>query len=82
MYQLPNKPKGRNLDFLINYHGKLQDLYYYEKIWNPMKACGKAEELIYKFKDVLPDLEKDKEIYFYLLGKMWACHDYLEGDDQ
>lgn len=27
-------------------------------------------------------IEKDKEIYFYLLGKMWACHDYLEGEDQ
>lgn len=82
MYQLPDKPKGRNLDFLINYHGKLQDLYNYEKVWDSIEACGRAESFIYKFKDVLPDAEKDNDTHFYLLGKMWACHDYLEGEDQ
>ena len=82
MYQLPDKPKEKNLDFLISYHGKLQDLYNYEKIWNSMEACGKAEELIYKFKEILSNLEKDKGLYFYWLGKLWACHDYLEGENQ
>jgi len=82
MYQLPDKPKEKNLDFLIDYHGKLQDLYNYEKVWDSMEACGRAESFIYKFKDILPGLEKDKEIYFYLLGKLWACHDYLEGEDE
>lgn len=82
MYQLPDKPKEKNLDFLIDYHGKLQDLYNYEKVWDSMEACGRAESFIYKFKDILPGLEKDKEIYFYLLGKLWTCHDYLEGEDE
>lgn len=82
MYQLPDKPKGRNLDFLTSYHDKLRELYNYEKVWNSMEACGRAESFIYKFKDTLPYAEKDNEIYFYLLGKLWACHDYLEGEDE
>lgn len=82
MYQLPDKPKEKNLDFLISYYGQLRDLYNYEKVWDSMEACGKAESFDYQLKNILPDLEKDKETYFYLLGKLWACHDYLEGEDQ
>lgn len=82
MYELPDKPKERNLDFLTGYHDKLRELYNYEKDWYSMEARGRAEKFIYEFKDILPDAKKDNEIYSYLLGKLWACHDYLEGEDQ
>lgn len=82
MYELPEKPKERNLDFLTSYYNKLNELYSYENIRDSMVACKGAELFIYKFNDILPGLEKDKEIYFYLLGKLWACHDYLEGEDE
>lgn len=81
MYQLPNKPKGRNLDFLTSYHKELGKLYNYENDCDSMNARGLAESFIYNFKDDLPDNKKNS-CYCYLLGKLWACHDYLEGDEE
>lgn len=80
MYQLPDKPKERNLDFLTGYHERLRQLFGCENAWNSLDACQEAESFIYEFKDILPDMDDDKECYFYLLGKLWACHDYLEGN--
>ena len=69
MYQLPNKPKGRNLDFLTSYHDKLRELYNYEKVWDSMEACGRAESFIYKFKDTLPYAEKIRRSTFTYWAK-------------
>lgn len=82
MYQLPDKPKERNLYFLTGYHGRLRQLFGCEYAWDSLDACQEAESFIYEFKDKLPDVDDDKEGYFYLLGKLWACHDYLEGEDR
>lgn len=101
MYQLPDKPKEENLDFLISYYERLRELYNYEFGWSSMNARVIAESFIYKFKDIIPGNQKDSIYglyacdhrsggrvcqscfcYWYLLGKLWACHDYLEGEDQ
>jgi hypothetical protein len=76
MYQLPDKPKEKNLDFLISYYERLRELYNYEFGWSSMDARVIAESFIYKSGN-----QKDS-CYWYLLGKLWACHDYLEGEDQ
>lgn len=82
MYQLPDKPKGRILFFLIGYHYGLSRLYNKENIWDSKEARDDAENYIYDTKDNLPDKSDEKDEYFYILGRLWACHDYLEGADQ
>lgn len=81
MYKLDDKPKERNLNFLTSYYEKLIQLYKCEDVWDSMNVRREAESFIYYFKDILPDKEKDNDTYFYMLGKLWACHDYLEGDE-
>lgn len=82
MYELPDKPKERNLFFLTGYYCGLSWLYSEENIWDSKKARESAEQFIYGVKYLLPDKDDDKDEYFYLLGKLWACHDYLEGEDR
>lgn len=82
MYQLDEKPKERNANFLSGYHGKMSSLYNDECIWDSMRARENAEKSIYDTKDELSDKGDEKDDYFYQLGKLWACHDYLEGADQ
>lgn len=82
MYQLEEKPKERNTNFLSGYHGKMSSLYNDEYIWDSKKARDNAENYIYDAKDDLPDKSDEKDDYFYQLGKLWACHDYLEGEQE
>lgn len=82
MYQLPDRPKERNLDFLTGYHYRLKYLYNYENLWDDQKPRSHAENFIDFFKDVLPNIKDDEAEYHKILGELWACHGYLEGDEE
>ena len=82
MYQLDDKPKERNFDFLTGYHEKLRQLFNIENIWDSQRSRSDAEDFIYTYKDKMPDKNDAKEDYFYCLGRLWGCHDYLEGEDE
>lgn len=83
MYQLDDKPKERNLNFLEGYHYRLRRLYNLERLWDSRRSCDSAEDFIYSYVKGLPKKKKgEKGKYFSLLGELWACHDYLEGEDE
>lgn len=78
MYQLDDKPKKRNLDYLIGYHFKLKVLLQCELLYGSTKAAERAEEFIHE--NEASQRESQGPEYYRMLGFLWACHDYLEED--
>ena len=80
MYHLDDKPKERNLHYLTSYHEKLRELLMLEMMYSAVEASNQAQEDIYGYQEYQRLNEGD--VYYQTLGFLWACHDYLEGEDQ
>ena len=77
MYQLDDKPQERNLEYLAGYHFEMHILLKYEQLYGVIETREFAESEMKKS-------ERNRKLagtsYFRVLGIMWACHDYLEGE--
>lgn len=80
MYQLDKKPKEWNLHYLIAYLDKMRELLMLEMMYSAVEASNQAQEDIYGYQEY--QRLNEGYAYYQTLGFLWACHDYLEGDEE